>query len=137
MPHHPILHALRKPRASRTCSCAAGVVAAFARAACGEREPASLRAAGNAEAGRRAIAQLECGVCHVIPGVRGARGTVGPTLAGFARRSYIAGTVPNNPAAALRWVLDPPSMAPATAMPVMPLTVDQARDVVAYLYTLE
>lgn len=91
---------------------------------------------GDAEAGRRAIARIDCGVCHVIPGVPGARGSVGPSLSGFARRSYIAGNVPNDTEHLQRWLLDPPSLAPATAMPRMPVTPVDARDMTAYLQTL-
>jgi cytochrome c len=37
----------------------------------------------------------------------------------------------------VRWILDPPAMKPATAMPVVGLTEAQARDAVAYLWSLE
>ncbi|MCW5622500.1 MAG: c-type cytochrome [Burkholderiales bacterium] len=106
---------------------------------CDARDPdqTAQPGAGDARAGRRAIAQIECGVCHVIPGVPGARGQVGPTLAGFARRAYIAGSVPNEPQHLLQWILDPPSISPSTAMPRMPITPEQAHDMVAYLYTLK
>ena len=107
-------------------------------AACGNEGPmpASIARLGDPESGRRIIAQVECGVCHVVPGVAGARGNVGPSLAGFAQRRYFAGSQPNEPERLLQWILDPPSLSPSTAMPRMPVDPDQARDVVAYLYTL-
>jgi cytochrome c2 len=105
-------------------------------AGCNQPGSVSLPFAGDAKAGQRAIAELGCGVCHVVPGVAGARGNVGPSLEGFARGTYIAGSIPNEPEALLRWILDPPSLIPATAMPRMPMSEAQARDIVAYLRTL-
>jgi cytochrome c1 len=93
-------------------------------------------AQGNAIAGRLAIAEAGCGACHVIPGVPGARGKVGPPLAGFGGRAYIAGTLPNRQETLERWVADAPALAPATAMPAIPLSAIQARDIAAYLRTL-
>ncbi len=75
-------------------------------------------------------------MCHVIPGVRGARGNVGPSLAGFGSRAYIAGSLPNQPETLTRWIAHAPDMLPTTAMPAMPITDEQARDMAAYLYTL-
>ncbi|MGD9762360.1 MAG: cytochrome C [Candidatus Binatia bacterium] len=91
---------------------------------------------GDAQSGARIIARIECGVCHVIPGVRGARGMLGPSLDGFARRAYIAGVVPNRPSVLVQWVRDAPSIAPETLMPELPLSDREAHDVAAYLYTL-
>jgi mono/diheme cytochrome c family protein len=91
---------------------------------------------GNSEAGRAVILDVACGVCHVIPGVPGARGAVGPSLDGFAQRSFIGGVTANRPANLMRWVRDAPSISPETGMPSMPLSEEQAVDVAAYLYTL-
>jgi cytochrome c1 len=133
-------HASQVPHAQRRarCTCLA-IAGGLLLAACGERgqTPAARVAGGDAGAGKVVIAQTGCGVCHVIPGVRGARGSVGPTLQHFARRSYIGGNVPNQPDTLVRWVADAPSLAPGTAMPRMPLTEQQARHVAAYLYTLK
>lgn len=106
--------------------------------ACNQADaPAGQRlVAGDAEAGRSIIAQVECGVCHSIPGVTGARGIVGPPLEEFGRRQFIAGFLPNQPGLLARWVREAPSLVPETGMPDMPLSEDQARDVAAYLYTL-
>jgi mono/diheme cytochrome c family protein len=91
---------------------------------------------GNPLAGRKIIERIECGVCHIIPGVTGARGTVGPSLDGFGTRAYIAGQVPNDPAVLVRWVRNAPELASGTAMPPMPLTEREAWHVAAYLLTL-
>lgn len=91
---------------------------------------------GDAERGRVALDGFGCGACHLIPGVTGARGMVGPPLAQFALRSYIAGQLPNQPDNLLRWLQDPPSIEPGTAMPDLGVTPAVARDMAAYLYTL-
>jgi mono/diheme cytochrome c family protein len=91
---------------------------------------------GSAAAGRAAMLEMSCGVCHAIPGVPGAHGAVGPSLDGFAERSLIGGVVPNRPAVLARWVRDAPSISSSTGMPALPLTEDQAVDIAAYLYTL-
>lgn len=78
-----------------------------------------------------------CGACHSAPGGGEMRGSVGPDLAGFARRSYIAGVLPNRPGDLVSWLMDPPAHAPQTAMPDMGVTRADARDIAAWLYTLE
>ena len=103
--------------------------------ACGPRVPA-LAVVGDPAAGARVIARAECGVCHTIPGIPGARGIVGPSLAGFAQRPYIAGVLPNEPGRLVPWILDAPALVPDTLMPPQPLDELEARDAAAFLYTL-
>lgn len=91
---------------------------------------------GDAHRGKTAIEQYRCGACHEIPGIPGARGLVGPSLARFARRSFVGGEVPNTPANLVKWIISPPSIEPGTAMPALGLNEQQARDAAAYLYTL-
>jgi cytochrome c1 len=107
-------------------------------AACEQAElPAQQRVIGGDEkAGRDVIVAVACGICHVIPGIPGANGIVGPSLDGFASRQLIGGVVPNQPGVLVQWVKDAPSIAPSTGMPELPLTEAQARDVAAYLFTL-
>lgn len=92
---------------------------------------------GNPEAGRLAMHQYLCVTCHVIPGVVGANRQVGPPLAGIAGRKYIAGILPNSPENMVRWLMHPPLFAPRSAMPDLNVTAEDARDMAAYLYTLE
>lgn len=92
---------------------------------------------GKAGPGAQVIADKDCGSCHIIPGIHGANGLVGPPLDYFGRRTYIAGELPNTAENLKRWVQSPQSVEPKTAMPNLGLTDQQARDVVAYLYTLE
>lgn len=92
---------------------------------------------GNPKRGRQLIIKYRCGACHVIPGVPHANGTVGPPLTAMGRRTMIAGEIPNTPSNMERWLRSPTSVEPATAMPDLGLTQQQARDMAAYLYTLQ
>lgn len=92
---------------------------------------------GDLARGRAAIIQYECGVCHVIPGIPFARGQVGPPLGKFRRHAYIAGEFPNTPEVLIAWLQNPPQLVPATAMPDVGVTAEEARDMAAFLYTLE
>lgn len=86
--------------------------------------------------GRVAIRHYGCGSCHNIPGVTGASGMVGPPLGQVSQRVYIAGVLPNEPDNMVTWIENPPGVDPKTAMPNMGVTVRDARDIAAYLYTL-
>lgn len=104
---------------------------------CQQTEEAAFRIPGTDVArGRALVGATGCGSCHVIPDVARAHGMVGPPLTNFGRRAYIAGQLPNEPDQLVRWLLDPPAVDSATAMPRVGFTVQQARDVAAYLYTL-
>ena len=94
-------------------------------------------AGADAGRGRKVIQRVACGACHVIPGVSWPQGRVGPSLDGFAGQALIAGRFPNEPDVLVRWVRDAPSLVPQTGMPAMPITEQEARDVAAYLYTLD
>lgn len=92
---------------------------------------------GDAQAGRDALQQYLCVTCHAIPGVVGANFHVGPPLQGIAGQQYIAGILPNTPENMVRWLLDPHAFDPTSAMPGLGLSVRDARDIAAYLYTLD
>lgn len=91
---------------------------------------------GEPARGEQALERYGCGSCHHIPGVRGARGTVGPALDGFGLRSYVAGRLPNRPEQLVRWIRDPQGVEPGTAMPNLSVSAADARDMAAYLYSL-
>ncbi len=91
----------------------------------------------DAAEGLAIIEEVGCAACHAIPGVDWPKGRSAGSLAGFGARPMIAGRLPNQPDVLIRWLIDAPSLDPGTAMPPMPLTQDQARDVAAYLYTLD
>ena len=98
----------------------------------------ALRAPSGADAGRgaRLIGQYGCGECHIVPGITGAEGLVGPPLTKMARRVYIAGLLRNSPDNLAAWIENPQAIVPGNAMPAMGINHQQAQDIVAYLYTL-
>ena len=89
--------------------------------------------------GAQIIATKPCVGCHVIPGVPGANGAVGPSLAGVASRTKIAGgAVPNaGPEDLKKWIMNPGALKPGTLMPNVGLTDEEATKIVAYLETLK
>ncbi|MFD2765321.1 c-type cytochrome [Micromonospora eburnea] len=90
---------------------------------------------GRPDRGAQLIAQYGCGSCHTIPGVNRADGLVGPPLTSFGARTYIAGELPNNADNLRRWITDPQSVEPGTAMPNLGVSAIDAQDIAAYLYT--
>jgi cytochrome c len=122
---------------------ATGVIAAMSIAAtvaisgCRNGEASIAVPGANADRGRHALAAMGCAACHVIPGVQGADGKVGPPLAGIGSRIMIAGQVPNTPDNLVRWIRDPQAIEPGTAMPNLGVSEQTARDIAAYLYTLQ
>ena len=83
--------------------------------------------------GRAALIRYQCGACHVIPGIRDATGRVGPDLTDLHRQVYIGGVVVNSADAVADWIENPRSHSPATAMPDLDVTPDDARAMAAYL----
>ena len=75
-----------------------------------------------------------CAGCHTISGVPGADGQVGPELKGLRARVYVGGVARNDAADIVRWIVDPPSLSPRTAMPRTGVNEDQARAIAAWLY---
>jgi cytochrome c1 len=93
-------------------------------------------AAGDAGRGAMLLQRYGCGACHIIPGVQGARGTIGPSLDRLGRRVYVAGVLPNSPSDLARWIRAPDAVKPGTGMPNAAVTERDAKDIVAYLYRL-
>lgn len=107
-------------------------------AACADKAGAPRDLAGaDAVEGLRLIRTQGCGACHAIPGVAWPEGRTGGSLAGVGARPMIAGRLPNQPAVMAAFVRDAPSLLPDTGMPPMLLTHAEARDIAAYLYTLD
>ena len=118
----------------RCCAIALTVVAA---AGCDNRLAADVASGVSIERGKRFVDQYQCGTCHAIPGIPAARGTTGPPLQAFGRRSYIAGHIPNTSEQLAKWLVDPRAMVPSTTMPSMGVTPSDARDMAAYLHSLQ
>jgi cytochrome c1 len=106
-------------------------------AACSTSEKLAPATGGDPMAGQSLIVHYGCNACHSIPNIRGFGGGVGPPLEHFARRAFIAGELPNNPINLEQWIYDPHGVEKHTAMPTLGLTKKEARDVAAYLFTLD
>jgi cytochrome c len=91
---------------------------------------------GDPRKGKLAIVKYGCDTCHNIPGVMTATATVGPPLSQIALRSYLAGRIDNTPENMIKWIRQPHSVDPQTAMPETGVTERDGRDIAAYLYTL-
>lgn len=101
------------------------------------RAPAVADSAVDVRRGERAMYQYACNACHTIPGIAGSTPAVGPPLAGIARRPKIAGALDNTPENMARWLRDPRAIDPQTAMPAMNVSERDARDMAAFLATLD
>lgn len=103
---------------------------------CGCQQDRTTTIPGNPKHGIALIKQNGCGTCHMIPGIEGADGLVGPPLTMMARRIYIAGVRRNTPDNMIAWLQNPQAVVPGNAMPNMELSRHDARDIAAYLYSL-
>ncbi|HSU60236.1 MAG TPA: hypothetical protein VLI55_13050 [Bryobacteraceae bacterium] len=112
---------------------------AFGLCGCGDSEQhvAEVTTGGNAQRGAATIARYGCGSCHIIPGISGAQGLVGPPLSGIGNRIYIAGVLQNTPGNMVRWIKNPKAVDEKTLMPDLGVTETEARDIAGYLYTLK
>lgn len=98
---------------------------------------AACARSGDEHAAARQLIASQCAACHTIPGVPGARGQVGPSLAGIGKRQVIAGKLPNTPANLRRFLEHPQSVVPGGAMPELGLSPQQTTIIADYLLTLD
>lgn len=98
--------------------------------------PPGERLRGDPDLGLAAITDYGCAACHTIPGVPGARATVGPPLTRWAERRTIAGHLANTPANLVSWIMEPQAIDPGNVMPDLGVTREDATHIAAYLYTL-
>jgi cytochrome c1 len=101
-----------------------------------ERRTADGHGPRSATRGATAVLQYGCIRCHRVPGIVGPDAPVGPPLEGFARRSFIAGRLPNTPANLVQWIRDPQAVKPGTAMPDLGVSERDAADIEAFLHRL-
>ena len=92
---------------------------------------------GDSKRGKVALEQYACTTCHRIPGVVGEHAPVGPPLDRIATRRYLGGIITNTRENMLRWLRAPQDLHPGTAMPNLRVTPRDARDIAAYLETLD
>jgi cytochrome c1 len=102
-----------------------------------ERVASEMTGGGIPAKGRAAISRYGCSTCHVVPGVDGATGLVGPPLTQIASRVYLAGRLQNTPDNMILWIQHPHGVDDKTAMPDLGVTDADARDIASYLYTLK
>ena len=104
-------------------------------AACSRKEPAS--SAGDPNRGKQLIEQYGCTTCHIVPGIAGPKGMVGPSLEHVAARQVIASSITNTPPNMVAYIQNPQSANPQNVMPNLGVKTDEAQDIAAYLYTLK
>lgn len=114
----------------------------FIAAACNRSETSqpTQTAAPVATAGdpKQLIARYGCTVCHVIPGIEGAQGRLGPSLEGIASRPMISmNTVPNTRENLVKFIQEPASLNPQSSMPPIGLPTGDANTIADYLMTLK
>jgi cytochrome c2 len=90
---------------------------------------------GNVDRGRMLSARYGCASCHAIPGVGAS--TLAPPLERIGSRFYIAGSIPNTRENMVRWLQHPQHLRPGSVMPEMGINVIDARDIAAFLETLQ
>lgn len=90
-----------------------------------------------ARRGAHLIEHYGCGSCHMIPGINGADGLVGPPLIHWSRRTYIAGVLPNDPDNLAFWVQHPQRVIPGVDMPEMGIKQREAQAIAAYLDAIQ
>jgi len=117
------------------CLLATGIAfGVMALSGCAEIRANTVASQGPAET---AILKYGCNTCHTIPGIPGARGNVGPSLARFSGRPTIAGEIPHTHDNVAAWIQHPRALRPHTVMPEMGVTEQDARTIVDYLESLK
>jgi cytochrome c2 len=113
------------------------LLACLATAGCDLMQAAEL--SDDAAKGRAIVVSgvYGCAACHAFPDIAMPSGVAGPPLEGIARRGLIAGQLPNKPEVLIAFLLDPASLVPDTGMPNVGMTLEEARQIADYLYTLE
>jgi cytochrome c2 len=101
-----------------------------------ERDAADLTH-GSPKNGSELMKPYGCIACHAVPGRSGTQPRVGPPLKGFGSRMFVAGAAENTPENVVRFIMDPRSVAPKSAMPKLDVSEPDARDLAAFLYTLQ
>jgi cytochrome c len=107
-----------------------GIVAFFGLGC--SRDVSSLHV-GDSKTASDLMIHYGCPTCHVIHGVPGAVGKVGPSLVDLGQRSYLAGTLQNSPDNLILWIQHPQRIHPGTAMPEMGVTAGDAREIATFL----
>ncbi|MCA9401401.1 MAG: c-type cytochrome [Candidatus Omnitrophica bacterium] len=84
--------------------------------------------------GQKLLKVYGCAVCHQIDGISSEKESVGPPLTDWGKRSYIAGTMTNDPKKLIQWIQNPHEVNPETAMPDLGVSKQEALDMATYLF---
>jgi len=105
---------------------------------------ASERAGADMGAGRKLLEMKGCGSCHAFTGVAPLAASTPPAMdpKAFAKAYALApdlrtSRARSTPAKLVAWLLDPIAVKADSAMPKIPLTRSEARDIAAYLLAAE
>lgn len=90
--------------------------------------------AANKEKGKKLLTYYGCTSCHTISSIPGPQAQVGPPLDAWKHRHYLAGKLINTPDNLVKWIMDPESVQPGTAMPDLKISEEEALDIAKYLY---
>lgn len=123
-------------RANKLALTLAFIAAVLTGCQAADKQNSGSASGGDTARGAAHLARYGCGACHTIPGIPAAHGLVGPSLEGVGGRMFIAGSLPNEPANLIHWITAPHDVNPRTAMPNVDVSVSDAKDISAYLYTL-
>jgi cytochrome c len=122
---------------ARTLVAALLAASACLLAGCGSSPKPPPGVVGDPGLGKLALSQYACHSCHKIPGVVGSDTFVGRPLEGLGKQPFIAGNLLNNQPNLMHWIRDPQSIDPTTAMPNLGVSEKDARNISAYLLTLD
>jgi cytochrome c1 len=114
---------------------ALGIYGNYTSARAEQRHRAEAITGGYAARGQVLFVNKGCGGCHSMKGVTQASGLVGPVLDGVGQRAIIAGMLENTPENMARWIKEPQTIVPGNAMPNLPMTAQESRDIAAFLYS--
>lgn len=81
------------------------------------------------------LRQYACDNCHQMDGVVGPDTFVGPSLANWSERKFIAGVLPNTHENLVLWIRDPHAISPDTLMPNLEVTQAHADHMARFLLT--
>ena len=100
------------------------------------RPAAATVGAGDPARGPQLITRYGCNSCHIIPGIAGPKGTVGPSLEHLAGHPIIGNHLANTPENVALWLQNPIAIDRDSSMPNLGITVPESRDLAAFLATL-
>jgi cytochrome c2 len=79
----------------------------------------------------------DCTSCHTVPRIEGDENVQGPSLSHWASRDLVAKEWPNTPENVENWIRHSEQLRPSTTMKLMTVDEKDARDIAAYLFSLD